>query len=211
MAKEYVEREAALKATCEYCCEHDSCNSPCVEYLQVAELPTADVVSKEQYDHLLRAARRMHEWIFLNSCDELEAYRECGLTDEDNALLGYIGQMQLEAKTREEAGPEGSMKPKEYIEKEAAIETFEQAFDNNWEVSGTLDRIRAIPAADVVEVRYCSFILEEARRRESVYKCSNCGNYLTVRADTLNGGRGDMNYCPFCGRKVKHRGQDDGV
>ena len=44
MAKEYVEREAALKATCEYCCEHDSCNSPCVEYLQAAELTAAEVV-----------------------------------------------------------------------------------------------------------------------------------------------------------------------
>ena len=42
--------------------------------------------------------------------------------------------------------------PKVYIEREAAIEMFEQAFDNNWEVSGTLDRIRAIPAADVVEI-----------------------------------------------------------
>ena len=41
---------------------------------------------------------------------------------------------------------------KEYIPREAAIETFEHAFDNNWEVSGTLDRIRAIPAADVVGV-----------------------------------------------------------
>lgn len=43
----------------------------------------------------------------------------------------------------------------EYISREAAIETFELAFDNNWEVSGTLDRIRAIPAADVVEVVRC--------------------------------------------------------
>lgn len=40
----------------------------------------------------------------------------------------------------------------EYIKLEAAIELFEQAFDNNWEVSGTLDRLRAIPAADVVGV-----------------------------------------------------------
>ena len=40
---DYISREAALKAACEYCCEHDSCNSPCVEYLQVAELPAADV------------------------------------------------------------------------------------------------------------------------------------------------------------------------
>lgn len=67
-----------------------------------------------------------------------------------------------------------------------------------------------IPAADVVEVRYCQFSLEEARRRESVYKCSACGYYLTVRADTLNGGRADMNYCPFCGRKVMHKWQDGG-
>lgn len=43
----------------------------------------------------------------------------------------------------------------EYIEREVAIEMFEQAFDNNWEVSGTLDRIRAIPAADVVQVVRC--------------------------------------------------------
>lgn len=69
--------------------------------------------------------------------------------------------------------------------------------------------LKDIPAADVVEVRYCRFSLEEARRRESVYKCSACGNYLTVRADTLNGGRADMNYCPFCGGKVKHGGQDN--
>lgn len=65
------------------------------------------------------------------------------------------------------------------------------------------------PAADVAEVRYCRFSLEGVRRRESVYKCSACGNYLTVRADTLNGGRGDMNYCPFCGGKVKHGWQDE--
>lgn len=46
---EYIEREAALKATCEYCCECDSCNSPCVEYLQVAELPAADVVERPRW------------------------------------------------------------------------------------------------------------------------------------------------------------------
>lgn len=43
------------------------------------------------------------------------------------------------------------MAEKKYIPLDAAIEMFEQAFDNNWEVSGTLDRLRAIPAADVVE------------------------------------------------------------
>ena len=60
------------------------------------DTPIADVVEKEKYDKLLRAARRMHEWIFLNSVDEAKAYQECGLTDDDNALLGYIGKMKLE-------------------------------------------------------------------------------------------------------------------
>ena len=41
---------------------------------------------------------------------------------------------------------------KEYIELEAAIEMFEQAFDNSWEVSGTLDRLRALPAVEVPPV-----------------------------------------------------------
>lgn len=96
---EYIEREAAIRAL-------QPTHAPAINEVLasvIRRIPAADVVSKEQYDHLLRAARRMHEWIFLNSCDELEAYRECGLTDEDNALLGYIGQIQLEVKTREEA------------------------------------------------------------------------------------------------------------
>ena len=43
------------------------------------------------YDELLKAAKAMHTWIFLNSVDEQEAYDECGLTDEMNAILGYAG------------------------------------------------------------------------------------------------------------------------
>lgn len=100
----------------------------------------------------------------------------------------------------------------DYISRETANKTVCEICDR---CEGTFcapcdgNPLAAIPAADVVEVRYCSFTLEEARRRESVYKCSACGNYMTVRADTLNGGRADMNYCPFCGGKVKHGGQDD--
>lgn len=39
--REYIEREAALKAVCQAC--SDDCNSPCIYYLQVAELHAADV------------------------------------------------------------------------------------------------------------------------------------------------------------------------
>ena len=95
------------------------------------------------------------------------------------------------------------------LEQRVPFKSTDEAFEEGWRQA--LEMVAMMePAADVVEVRYCRFSLEEARRRESVYKCSACGNYLTVRADTLNGGRADMNYCPFCGRKVIHKGQDGG-
>lgn len=98
-----------------------------------------------------------------------------------------------------------------YIEMGDAVRTVLEKPDMTPdEKAGIVRRLQALPAANVVEVRYCRFSLEEARRRESVYKCSACGNYLTVRADTLNGGRADMNYCPFCGKKVIHKWQDGG-
>ena len=43
-------------------------------------------------EELLKAAKAMHTWIFLNTGDEQAAYDECGLTDEVNAALGYGGQ-----------------------------------------------------------------------------------------------------------------------
>ena len=47
-------------------------------------------------EELLKAARAMHTWIFLNSVDEQAAYDECGLTDEMNMVLGYGGQFVAE-------------------------------------------------------------------------------------------------------------------
>lgn len=54
------------------------------------------------YDRLLKVAKKMHTWIFLNTGDEQAAYDECGLTDEENALLGYGGQFELRADPAEE-------------------------------------------------------------------------------------------------------------
>lgn len=45
---------------------------------------------------LLKAARAMHTWIFLNTGDEQAAYDECKLSDEMNAMLGYGGQFVAE-------------------------------------------------------------------------------------------------------------------
>lgn len=49
------------------------------------------LVPVPSYEELLKAAKAMHTWIFLNSYDEQEAYDECGLSDEMNAVLGYAG------------------------------------------------------------------------------------------------------------------------
>ena len=55
------------------------------------------------YDELLKVAKAMHTWIFLNSVDEQEAYDECGLTDEMNAVLGYAGSFTVIPADKEEA------------------------------------------------------------------------------------------------------------
>lgn len=46
-------------------------------------------------EELLKAAKKMHTWIFLNTGDEQKAYDECGLSDEMNAALGYGGQYKI--------------------------------------------------------------------------------------------------------------------
>ena len=46
-------------------------------------------------EELYKAAQSMHTWIFLNSADEQEAFDECKLTDEMNAILGYTGKFVL--------------------------------------------------------------------------------------------------------------------
>lgn len=53
---------------------------------------------KVEVERLKTIAKKMHTWIFLNSCDEEKAYAECGLTDEENALLGYCGKIVFENK-----------------------------------------------------------------------------------------------------------------
>lgn len=43
------------------------------------------------YDRLLELAKEMSKWIFLNSWDEMEAYKEIGLTEEEQfIILGYF-------------------------------------------------------------------------------------------------------------------------
>lgn len=43
---------------------------------------------KIDYERLLKIAKEMHLWIFLNTGNEFEVYKELGLTDEENLILG---------------------------------------------------------------------------------------------------------------------------
>lgn len=53
----------------------------------------ARIEDKPSYERLHQIALKMHNWIFLNSGDEQEVYDELGLTDEENAFLGYGGKI----------------------------------------------------------------------------------------------------------------------
>lgn len=53
--------------------------------------------NKIPYDRLLTIAKAMHLWIFKHTADEQEAYEECGLTPEEDAILGYGGKLEIEA------------------------------------------------------------------------------------------------------------------
>lgn len=97
---EYIEREA-LYEKAYWHGEHPDVENPfpdgvdAVDIKDVDAIPVADVVSKEEYSHLLQIASKMHLWIFLHTGDEQKAYDEIGLTEKDNAILGYGGQFEI--------------------------------------------------------------------------------------------------------------------
>ena len=50
------------------------------------------------FRRVLDAAKRMHEWIFLNVPDEEQVYKECGISQDINALLGSLGRAEIRVK-----------------------------------------------------------------------------------------------------------------
>lgn len=56
----------------------------------------------DKYEELLKAAKKMHLWIFLHTGDEQKAYDECGLSEDMNIALGYSGQIEFRAQKPEE-------------------------------------------------------------------------------------------------------------
>ena len=107
---EYIDREAALDVVIDSYGESFTTDA-------LRGIPAAEVVDKAQYDELLKAAKRMHTWIFLNTMDEQEVYDECGLTPEMNALLGSIGTIRVPVEEPEEE-PKGKPAPYDLLHEE---------------------------------------------------------------------------------------------
>ena len=74
---------------------------PHLLFVQLGEHEDIVYQAADSIEELLKAAKSMHTWIFLNSGDEQDAYDECGLSDEMNAALGYGGQFVVETPKEE--------------------------------------------------------------------------------------------------------------
>lgn len=90
----------AIPHICECCvgCETEKPGGSCPHgFIPSAKRTRKYIVGmQKKYDEVLKAAKQMHAWIFLNTGDEQKVYAECGLTDEMNAALGYCGQYVAE-------------------------------------------------------------------------------------------------------------------
>lgn len=94
------------------------------------------------------------------------------------------------------------------IKREDAIEAVKRVSEN-YTGKGKRDYH---PHVDFIidELKYCVSSADRPQgewisKGKRIYRCSNCGNYLDF--DGVNAGRGDANYCPNCGAKMK--GEDN--
>lgn len=53
--------------------------------------------TNEENERLLHIAKKMHTYIFLNTDNEQEVYDKLGLTEEENIMLGYSGQIIIKS------------------------------------------------------------------------------------------------------------------
>ena len=93
-----------LKLMCDCCKSHfdKPCawlslgNEYCTEIMEIQkELEKLKEEKDKEIEQLKEIAKKMHLWIFLHSGDEQKVYDELGLTDEENAMLGYNGQIRI--------------------------------------------------------------------------------------------------------------------
>ena len=77
-------------ASYEHCCDQECEYASSASCEDILLAKAADAI-----EELLNAASSMHLWIFLNTTDENEAYRECHLSADMNRALGYGGNVEM--------------------------------------------------------------------------------------------------------------------
>ena len=94
----------------------------------------------------------------------------------------------------------------EYIEREAAVESFMGEFPDAHYPSWYAEKLKEIPAADVAEVRHGEWVhTNMSASWHGKDECSECQYHTADRVDLSC-----FNYCPNCGAKMDGKGESDG-
>jgi rubrerythrin len=96
----------------------------------------------------------------------------------------------------------------EYITRSSALQAVGDIHPLDYNGQGIVERIKRIPAADVVEVRHGRWVdkmLDKFRKYEVV--CSECGARYIGNYDAYDE-PSEFNYCPNCGTQMDG-GQDE--
>ena len=91
--------------------------------------------------------------------------------------------------------------PKEYIEREAAIEAIMSEPPDAHYPQWYVDKIKSIPAADVAEVRHGKWIQPHWKNSNYCCNCSECGREA-MHADYQWDKNGIYPLCSNCGAKM---------
>lgn len=89
----------------------------------------------------------------------------------------------------------------EYIEKQAALDVILRESPDAHYPSWYAERIKALPAADVVPVVRAEWVNPHWRNSDYCYDCSNCGGEAMHREYQWNK-KGIYPICPNCGAKM---------
>lgn len=93
----------------------------------------------------------------------------------------------------------------EYVSRTAALQAVGDIHPLDYNGQGIVERIKAIPAADVVEVVHASWMAENSRPKSGIFYCSCCHRTCYDPQPTRAKGwtkRCRYHYCPSCGAKM---------
>ena len=101
--------------------------------------------------------------------------------------------------------------PGDYVKRSDTLQAVGDIHPLDYNGQGIVERIKAIPAADVVEVQHASWMAENSRPKSGIFYCSCCHRTCYDPQPTRAKGwtkRCRYHYCPSCGAKMDG-GQDD--